>query len=112
MTPRRKILRGVKLNKNNISEKLGPACKFFEKISEIQRWLTLRGVNSEQANTARIQTPHMLTLRRVLHASFLSLQASPCLEREKLHFLKIYGNYFKITLREVKFFKLNIRISS
>ena len=35
----------------NIYEKLGPTCTFFKKIAEIQSWLTMRGVDSAQANT-------------------------------------------------------------
>ena len=50
MTPRRLTLRGVKLKKMNIYEKHVDFSKFF---AEIQSWLTLRGVNSGQANTAR-----------------------------------------------------------
>ena len=37
----------------NISEKLGPACWFFEKYAEIQSLLKLHRVISAQANIAQ-----------------------------------------------------------
>ena len=70
--------------------------------SQTPRWLTLRGVSElvffypKVNNTKRSRTLHKLTLCGVLPASILSLQASPCLEKEYEILKKLYVNYFRI----------------
>ena len=72
----------------------------YEKHAVFLKNIRKSKVDSEQSNTARIQTPRRLTLHGVVLGPIFSLQASPCPDREN-YILKKYMRTISISQRSL-----------